>query len=164
MKTALVSAALVGLMLAPAAYAQVTCSNVTRLLSEAQTDFEDITDDEIDDDYYEASYWIGDADECTIDYSLDSVYTCTWVYSSYSSAQAEFNSDLSSVSSCLSGWSTKAVSPDATATDGYRTLGGTRFVGSGTYIDLEWVVELEEHTDSEGLHYHVWVDLAYLWF
>lgn len=163
MKTALVSAALVGLMLAPAAYAQVTCSDVSRLLSEAETDFEDITDEEIDDDYFDASYRIGDADECTIDYSLDSVYTCSWVYSSYSSAQVEFSSDLNSVSSCLSGWSAKALTPDASATDGYRTLVGTRFVGSGDYEDMEWVVELEEHTDSDGLHYHVWVDLAYLW-
>jgi hypothetical protein len=156
-------AALAGLTLAPGAWAQVTCSDVGRLNSLALDDFDDIAEDEIDDDLYETSFSLAGAEECSIDYGWDSVYSCMWVYSDYASASAAFGSQRSSVSYCLSGWSTRSGTPDATATDGYRTLAVNFYEGSGSYIDVEWAVVLEEHAEAGNLHYHVFVETAYLW-
>jgi hypothetical protein len=163
MKLALASTALLGLTLAPAAYAQVSCSEVSRLNAEALDDFDEIAEDEIDDDLYDPSFWLNGAEECSIDYSWDSVYSCLWIYPDYTSASAAFSSQKSAVSYCLSGWSSRPGTPDSTATDGYRTLSVTYYEGSGTYADVEWVVVLEEHTESTGLHYHVYVEAAYIW-
>jgi hypothetical protein len=167
MKLALASAALVGLTLAPGAYAQITCSEVNRLISESDVDFEDISGDEIDDDYYEATYSIGGASECTVDVEFDSVYSCEWQYQYYSDASAALSSHVSALGYCLGGgWSApKSMKTDASAdSQGYRTVAGTYWEGSGKYLDLEWAAELEEHTDSNGTHYHLWVDLVYYWF
>jgi hypothetical protein len=162
MKLALASAALLGLMLAPSAYAQITCSDVNTLNSEALDDFDELAEDEIDDDLYETAFWLDDADDCTIDYSWDSVHSCQWSYVSYSSASAAWSSYASSVGNCL-GWTSKSLSAESQATDGKRLLNGTMFTGSGRYADVEWAVVLEEHTQSDGTHYDLYVETAYIW-
>jgi hypothetical protein len=166
MKLALASAALLGLTLAPAAYAQVSCSEVSRLNAEADTDFEDISGEETDVDLYQATYKISGARECMVDLEYDSIYSCEWQYSSYSDASSALSSQVSSLGYCLSGWSApKSITPDSTAdSDGYRSIAGTYWEGKGDFVDMEWMVELEEHADSNGTHYHLWVDLAYYWF
>jgi hypothetical protein len=166
MKLVFASAALLGLSLAPAAYGQITCSEVNRLLSEAEYDFEDIEGAEIEDYYYKATYNISGANECTIDIEFDSVYSCEWQYYSQSDASAAMSSHIASLGYCLSGWSapsSMSAQPSADS-NGYRRIAGTFWEGKGDFIDLEWAVELEEHNDSSGTHYHLWVDLVYYYF
>lgn len=168
MKRALASAALLGLTLAPGAYAQITCSEVNRLIVESDVDFEDIAGEEIDDELYRATFRLAGATACEIDLEFDSVYYCDFPYQSYGDASAALGSQVAALGYCLtsSGWSApKALKTDSTAdSDGYRTIAGTYWEGTGKNVDLEWAVELEEHRDSNGLHYHLWVDLAYYWF
>jgi hypothetical protein len=163
MKSVIPIAASLALALAPAAYAQVTCSEVSRLIEYAKDDFDDITGEEIDDDYYKASYSLPGAAECTVDYNFDSVYYCLWVYDSYSAASAALSAQGYALVSCLSGWTPRSITPDATASAGYRMLQGTSYEGSGANVDFEWSVGLEEHTHAQGTDWHVWVDIAYLW-
>jgi hypothetical protein len=162
MKLAFASAALLGLTLAPAAYAQVTCSEVSRLLSEVESDFENISGEEIDDYLFEATFSISGAYDCQVDLDWDSVYFCEWQYTSYSAAAAAMSSHAAALGYCLSGWKSGSMTADTAADEeGYRTLGGTFWAGTGAYEDMEWDVELEEHTDSNGTHYHVWIGLIY---
>jgi hypothetical protein len=163
MKATTPIAASLVLALAPAAHAQVTCSEVNRLIEYSKDDFDEIAGEEVDDDFYKATYTLAGAAECTVDYAFDSVYGCLWVYDSYSAASAALSSQGYALLSCLSGWTPKSITPATTATDGYRTLQGTYYTGTGVNEDLEWSVGLEEHTHSQGTDWHVWVDLAYLW-
>jgi hypothetical protein len=166
MKLALSSAALLALTLAPSAYAQITCSEVSRLNSEAEDDFDTITGSEVDVDLYKANYTLAGANSCQIDLEFDSVYYCDWQYTSYASAASALSSQVASLGYCLGGWSApKTITPEDKAdSDGYRSLGGTYWEGKGDFEDMEWAVELEEHADSNGTHYHLWVDLIYYWF
>lgn len=164
MKLALASAALLGLALAPAAYAQVSCSEVRRVIEESEYDFDEITGAKIEEDYYKATFSLSGADECTIDYEWDSIYSCGFQYQSYASATAAWNAQAAAVSSCLAGWAPSSVTPESTATNnGYRVLMGALYVGSGAFEDLEWAVVLEEHAETGSTHYHLWVELAYYW-
>jgi len=163
MKAFIPIAASIVLTLAPAAYAQVSCSEINRINTEGLDDFEDITGDKVDDDLYRATYKLSGADECNLDYEWDSIYSCSYQFSSYASASDARNSMAAIVGSCLPGWTSSSVTPESTATDGWRTLVGTLYAGSGTYEDMEWATVLEEHTDTNGTHYHVWVELAYYW-
>jgi hypothetical protein len=164
MKSVIPIAASLALALAPAAYAQVSCSEIASLNAYGLDDFDDIAEEEIEEDYYDASFRLSGAEECTVDYAFDSVYSCLWVFASYAEASSALSAQLSAIGPCLAGWSSRNATPDSTATDGYRTLQGVFYEGAGTYIDMEWGVGLEEHTSSSGTDWHVWVDLAYLWF
>jgi hypothetical protein len=73
MKSAIPIVAGLALALAPAAHAQVTCSDVSRITAYAADDFDDIIGDEVDDDYYKATYSVAGAAECTLDFGWDSV-------------------------------------------------------------------------------------------
>ena len=164
MKRALTLAVTLGLILAPAAYAQATCSEIVRINSEALEDFDAIAGEEIEGDLYEASVWLSGAGDCNIDYEFDSIYSCLYQFESYDSAAAALNANLAAVGSCLAGWTSSSVTPDSEAKEGYRTLSGTLHAGTGDYEDMEWAVILEEHTGTHGTDYHVWVQLAYYWF
>ncbi len=163
MKSVIPIAAGLALVLAPVARAQASCSDVSSLNAYGLDDFDEIAEDEIEEDLYDTSYVISGAEECSIDYAFDSVYSCLWVYSDYSAASAAWNSQLSSLGNCLAGWTSSPASATE-AKDGYRTLQGMYYSGSGTYLDMEWAVILEEHVSDTGTDWHVWVDVAYLWF
>jgi hypothetical protein len=167
-KVALASAALLGLSLAPVAYAQISCSDVNRLIEESDVDFEDIAGEEIDDYLYRATFRIAGANSCEVDLDFDAVYYCDWQYQSYGDASAALSSQVAALGYCLSssGWSApKSLKTDSAAdSDGYRTIAGTYWEGTGSNLDLEWAVELEEHRDSNGMHYHLWIDLVYYYF
>lgn len=153
----------IALTLAPAAYAQVSCSEINRINTESLDDFEGITGEEIDDEVYKATYKLSGADDCSVSYEWDSIYSCGYQFSSFASASDARNSLASAIGSCLPGWQSKSVPAEAAASDGWRTLTGTLYSGTGTYEELEWASVLEEHTDTSGTHYHVWVELAYFW-
>lgn len=163
MKQMLVLAAIAGLFLVPAAHAQVNCSEINRLNGEAFDDFDAILGEELDDGLYRATYTLTGAGSCSVNYEWDSVYSCEYQFADYSAASGTRDSLAATIAACLPGWPSAGVTTDSAATDGYRTLAGTRFAGSGTYADLEWVSVLEEHTDTNGTHYHVWVELGYYW-
>lgn len=163
MKAFVPIAASLALALAPAAHAQVSCKQVNALIAYGLDDFEEITDAEIEEDYYESSYFLAGAAECTVDYFFESVYVCVWTYSSQASASAAYNTQLNAVGSCLAGWKQGAVKPDEKAADGFRTLEGYYYGGSGSNADLEFGVILEEHTANNAVDWHVVVELAYLW-
>ncbi len=163
MKSILALAAVTGLFLAPAAYAQVSCSELNRINDEALDDFDGILGEELDDDLYRATYALSGATECNVDYTWDSVYSCGYQFSSYAAGSDARNSLAATIAACLPGWQSKGVTPDAAAADGYRTLAGTLYAGTGVNADLEWASVLEEHTDANGTHYHVWLELAYYW-
>ena len=154
--------ALAPVTLAPSAHAQVTCTEVNQLNAHGLEDFDAITGDEIEDDFYKATYTLNGALECSIDYGFDSVYTCTWVFSTQAEAAAAWNAQVGAVSSCLPGWPARPETPNSEASAGYRTLQSTYFAGSGTYVDMEWGVFLEEHTFDGGTDWHVGVGLAWL--
>jgi hypothetical protein len=156
-------AASLALALAPVAHAQVACSEVASLNSYGLEDFDEIADGEIEDDYYKASFSLSGASECTIDYSFDSIYSCVWTFPSQSAAASAFNSQVNAVSSCLAGWQHRTESPSGTVSNGFRQLQASYYEGSGSYIDMEWGVFLEEHTFDGGADWHVTVGLAYLW-
>jgi hypothetical protein len=157
-----VAIAALAIAFAPSAYAQVTCTEVNQLNAHGLDDFDDIAGEEIDDDFYKATYALNGSIECSIDYGFDSVYTCTWVFSTHAEAVAAWNAQVGAVSSCLSGWRARPETPSGTASGGYRALQSTFFEGSGTYVDMEWGVFLEEHTFDGGTDWHVNVGLAWL--
>ena len=163
MKLTLALAAICGLVLAPAANAQVSCSEINRINTEGLDDFEGIAGAKVDDDHYRATYKLSGADECNLNYEWESIYSCGYQLSSYASASDVRNSLAGAVSSCLPAWKSRSATPEATATDGWRTLTGTLYSGTGAYEDLEWAAVLTEHTDASGTHYHVWMELAYFW-
>jgi hypothetical protein len=151
------------LALAPVAHAQVTCSEVAKVNSYGLEDFVDITGDEIDDDYYSATYKLVGADECSIDYTTDSIYSCSWFFSSYALASSAYDVHLSALASCLSGWRYEAQQTDPQAKNGYRSLKAAAYLGSGQYSDMAWGAFLEEHAFDSGTDWHVTIGLAYFW-
>ena len=161
MKLALALCATLGLVLAPAAYAQVSCSEFARITSEGLGDFSAITGDEVQDDLYESSVWLSGADDCGIGMEWDSIYTCLYQFDSYASASASLSTHLAELSSCLAGWAPSSIAADDIADDGFRTLSGTRYSGTGDYEDMDWAVILQEHTGEHGTDYHVLVELVY---
>lgn len=163
MKAFVPIAASLALALAPVAHAQVTCSEVANVNRYGLDDFEEIAEDEIDDDYYDASYYLAGAEECNVDYTLDSIYSCIWVYDSYASASASYSAQISALGSCLSGWQYRTEATDSEAKDGYRTVQAASYEGSGQYLDMAWGVFIEEHTFDGGTDWHLVTGLAYFW-
>ena len=161
MKLALVLCATLGLVLTPAAYAQVSCSEFARITSEGLGDFSAIAGDEVQDDLYESSAWLSGADDCGIDWELDALYTCLYQFDSYASASASWSAHLVELSSCLAGWEPSDIAVDEVADDGFRKLSGTRYSGTGDYEDMDWAVILQEHTGAHGIDYHVVVELVH---
>ena len=163
MKAAVAIAAGLALALAPAAYAQVMCSEISRVSNAAMDEFEDITGAEIEDDLYKATFSIAGATECTVEYSFDSVYSCLWVYDSEAAALAAYSTQSGAVGACLSSWTRRDDNDTGDASDGLRYIRGVYYAGSGAQSDLEWGVFMEEHRTATVTDWHVWVALAYLW-
>jgi hypothetical protein len=164
LNSAATAAAAAALVLAPAAYAQATCSAISSLNGHAlDDDFDSILGDEIDEEYYYALVNLDGATECTIEYGFDSIYTCMWVFDTQAEAAVALSSQISVMGSCLSGWSRETATPEANSNNGFRLLDGVYFSGSGNHADLEWAAVTEEHTADEGTDWHVLVGLAYLW-
>ncbi len=162
MKTALLAAA-IGFALAPMAHAQAVCSDVPKFADYALNDFDDIADEEIGDDLYSATEEFANASECGISYEFDSTYVCMWVYDNVVSANAAYNTQVSTLAPCLaSGWrlATPLLGEPA---NGITPLSKTVYDGEGDNADLEWTVLMEEHEEAATHDWHVWVAISYLW-
>lgn len=164
MKLGFALAAAAGLLVAPAAIAQVTCDDLTRAMYEADNDFDDILGDEIDIDWYEATFLMTGTRDCTVEYPDDSYYVCTWTYDNLSASQSAYDRLASAGRSCLSSWDVKTIPSGSRNSLGFQTIAGLRFVGSGEFRDMEWSFLLGEHTTKDGTHYDVEAELAYFWF
>jgi hypothetical protein len=150
------------LLFAPCAAAQVTCAEIKTVMTAAEDDFSAFEGEKISEDYYKSTYALPGAENCTLDYGFDSIFSCLYVHDTLASAQAALNAHAASVAACLPGWSPDPLKPDAEATDGLRALQGTYYAGKDAQEDLEWAVFMEEHTVDGGQDWHVWVGLAYL--
>jgi hypothetical protein len=149
------------LALAPAAHAQITCSEVNRLNTEAVDGFHEISGLEIGDYIFFARFRISGAKDCQIDLDIDATYLCEWQYREYSEASAALRSQSAALTSCLAGWpaGNKQVETSSDI-DGYRSIGGMYWMGKGANDDLAWSTELEEHIErGAGAHYHLWIKL-----
>jgi hypothetical protein len=162
MKIALPVLASLILLLAPGAAAQVTCAEIKTVIAAAEDDFEAFEGEEVDDDVYKSTYTLPGAENCTLDYSFDSIFECLFVHNSLASAQSAMNAHAASIAACLPAWATSPLTPDAQATDGLRRVQGVFYSGAGNQDDLEWAVYIQEHTFDGGQDWHVWVGLAYL--
>ncbi len=151
------------LALAPAAYAQATCSAINTLNGHGLDEFDDIIADEIDEDFYDASFWLDGAEECSVEYGTDAIYSCMWVFDTQAEAARALSSQLAVFGSCLTGWTREATAAETTASYGIRILEGASFQGSGNQADLQWGVFTEEHTSEDGADWHVIALLAYFW-
>lgn len=163
MKRALASAALIGLALGPAAHAQVSCGELRRVMTEAETDFEDITGREIEDGFYELTYLIGGARQCYAELDIVADYYCIFVHDEPSTAFSAYRYRLGEMRTCLSSWKQTALKEEPPLRgDGYRDLEGVQFEGSGEYAYMTWLVSVEQHIVNDSAHYHVRIELEYL--
>lgn len=162
MKPALALAALLGLALAPAAYAQVDCGEIRRVMAEARNAFDDISGAKVGDRVYESSYLIGGAKDCYVDLSQGASYYCLFIHEHPDSAFSAYGYRLGEVRRCLSNWKQTAIPEESPLRgDGFRSLEGFRFQGSSDYRDFEWIVMVEQHIENDQAHYHVRVQLDY---
>jgi hypothetical protein len=151
---------LAGLALAPAAYAQVDCSEIRRVMDEAQNDFARIKGDKIETDFYHSRYEIGGSHDCTIDLSLTPSYTCDFQFDRPDWAYTPYNLRLGEVRRCLSNWKQTDIKGQPYRDEGYRMLEGVRFEGSGDYAGIEWAVFIQQHMQNGQAHYHVSVEFT----
>jgi len=162
MKTTLALAALFGLTLAPAAYAQVDCGEIRRVMAEAENDFDDITGDEVGDDVYKSRYLIGGAKDCYVDLSFGASYFCLFLHDHPDTAFSAYRYRLGEVRRCLSNWKQTAIPEQRPLSgDGFRDLEGVSFEGSGDYEFTEWTVLVEQHIENGNVHYHVRITLEF---
>jgi hypothetical protein len=162
MKIALPLLASLILLLAPCAAAQVTCAEIKTVIAAAEDDFEAFEGEKISEDYYKSTYTLSGAENCSLDYDFDSIFSCLFVFDSLASAQAAMNAHAASIVACRPGWDVEQQQPATQAADGRRSREGAYYSGKGDQADLEWAVFMEEHTIDGGRDWHVWVGLAYL--
>lgn len=159
MKAALLAAALA---LAPTAHAQASCADLQRLLEEADSDFSEITGDEIDDDYFEAAFSLPGAESCTINVLFDSMYKCLWTLPNEAAATAFINDQLAAMRACLrpDAWAEEAL---ATApSNEWRLIRGATFTGGE---DDELIFGARADASTKGQPgYEVEFSLEYLFF
>jgi hypothetical protein len=155
-------AALLGLTLAPAAYAQVSCAEMSSIMREAGNDFEDISGEEVDDGVYEATEQIGGADECYVDVAVYPAYYCLFQHEYADSAYDSYGYRLRELRNCLGGWKQTALREEPPLDgDGFRDLEGYNFTGPAGYEGFDWLVRVEQHIEDDEAHYHVRVELSY---
>jgi hypothetical protein len=163
MKSAIPIAAGLALALAPAAHAQVSCSEVSRIAKSALDEFKDLTGKEIEDDLFNATYKLAGAAECTVEFSFDTVYACLWTYDTEAGATVAYNAQVMAVGGCVPTWERRDDNDSGNFSDGLRFVRGLYFAGAGAESDLEWGVTMEEHKTAKEADWHVWIELAYLW-
>ena len=161
MKLTHLAAALLSLALAPAAYAQVDCYELRRVMTEAKDDFDNIRGKELEDDVYQSTLEIGGSRDCTIDLGLYPTYTCNFQFENTDWLWSAYRLRLGEVRGCLSNWKQTDLREQPYRDEGYRTLEGVSFEGSGQYEDMDWTVFIQQHMQNGRAHYHIWVELSY---
>lgn len=161
MKLASILALSASLVLAPVAQAQVSCSEVSRLMAAATEDFDSISGEEVSDDVYATTFKLNAASDCQLTFDLSSSFACTWVYDSLDAARAEFGMQSQALGQCLGEWDREAFSP-GTEDPAYKQLEGVSFFQTDEDdAEVTWVAYLEEHLEGDVRDWHVWVGLDY---
>lgn len=164
MKLAIALAAAMGLALAPAAAAQASCSQVEFVIKAAVDDFESIVDDETDEEgVYETTYWLPRAGDCFLDLYEDSIYSCSYAFSTQQEANVAFDNQAATLAACLgAAWPTDALPSQTEFTNQSRRIRGTVYAGSGDREDMGWSLSLEEFAEGGSSTYKVWIEMIYL--
>ncbi len=165
MKTALFAAAAfaIAFAVAPAAQAQASCADVTRLLDEAGSDFTAITGEELADQYYDAAFHLPGASSCVLDYEWDSVYTCFWRFPSESVAARFIGEQIATLRACLpdDAWSEEMLDPADQEAD-WRLIQGASYEGLDDLEGLFFTARADVGEESGSEVYEVELYLAYL--
>ena len=160
MKSALAFAA--GLALAPAAHAQVACSEIDRVSKSAAGDFKDLKGPETEDDLFRAKFSLAGARECTLEYSFDITYACLWTYPTEEAATVAYNTQVVAVGGCLPAWERRDDNDSGNFSDGLRFVRGLYFAGLDDQSDLEWGVAMEERKTAKEADWRLRISLVRL--
>ena len=162
MKSALALATGLALALAPAAHAQVACSEIDRVSKSAADDFKDIKGPETEDDLFRSKFSLLGAKECTLEYSFDTTYACLWTYPTEEAASAAYNAQVVAVGGCLPTWERRDDNDSGNFSDGLRFVRGLYFAGAEEQSDLEWGVAMEERKTAREADWRLRISLARL--
>jgi hypothetical protein len=150
------------ILAAPAASAQASCADLTRLLAEAETDFDDIAGEQVDVDYFDTTFRLPGAQECLIDYAWDSIYSCVWRFSDEAAATQFARAQIATMRSCLPAgkWLQEEATPDVKGE--WRLMAGASFSAADSG-EMVFSARADALTAKPGT-YEVMVDLTYFFF
>lgn len=157
------AAALAGLLIAPVAQAQITCDDVERVGSVAESSFGDILGEEIETDYYEATLVLPGARQCRVNYDWSDTYICIWEFADEAAAARFGAEQMTMLRSCLTDdWTEEAL--DADASSEWRLIAGSEFTLS--YDDADFVVtsRVDATKDITPTVFEVEFSVDYIWF
>ena len=158
----LAAAALAGAMLTPAAHAQVTCNDLARLLTEAESDFGGIMGDDIGNDWDETDLVLPGASDCALYMDMDSRYRCTWRFSDEVTATRFVNAQTAEFRSCLTkDWAEEKI--EGADTDEWRIIAGTSFELTRDDEEFGFVVRADASLSDKSV-YEVELALRYFWY
>ncbi len=156
------AAALAGVVFAPIAQAQASCEDIANILAAAESDFEDVLGDEIDDELFESTLVLAGARECTVAYDWDSAYLCVWQTPDEASAKRMVDTQLATLRACLTGdWREEAL-PESS--DKWRLIAGSNFKLSIGDEELVFVARADATREEDPTIYEVELSLTYIWF
>jgi hypothetical protein len=147
------------LALAPVAHAQASCSDISRTVDAALSDFDEFVEEELEDFSYATSFEMPGASACTIALEWDSLYQCLWVHGSESEAWATYNALTGTASSCLAGWSSEGVLDELPLPE--TAIAHMVRSGSGNYADMEVLIHLNRYEQDGRLDWEVWYEVIY---
>ena len=154
-----IAAVVSGLALAPAAYAQGSCSDITRTVNEARSDFVSITGEELADFSYAATFEMPNASACTISVEWDSLYQCLWVHETESAARTTFDALTSTAASCLAGWKTESVLDELPLPE--TAVAHLVRSGADDFQDIEVLIHLNRYEEQGQVDWEVWYEVYY---
>lgn len=150
MKFRLLAAAIVlaPFAFAPGAHAQGGCDNLKRIVADALDAFPTLRGDEIDDDWFDSKLYLQDADECTIDLSIASAFSCAWGFDEPADADAFSEQLEQGAQYCLPEWEWEAIEPGAKLQNNLPVTRGIRMIGNGETEDTLIQIYAEAFPDS----------------
>jgi len=157
------AAALAGLLLAPAAQAQMTCTDVERVGAAAESSFDDILGEEIEPDLYETTLTLTGARDCRVQFDWSDTYICVWEFSDEATAARFGAEQVTMLRSCLTDdWTEEPLDGDATSE--WRLISGSEFTLS--YDDEDFVVTSRVDATKSGAPtvFEVEFSVEYIWF
>lgn len=149
----------------PVAHAQATCSDINRLLAEADSDFGDIVGDETEEDVFEATFQMTGGRECYVDLSFDSVYGCYWAFTSADVAVRFVDAQVATMRGCLKAgaWTETPLGPNEPSSE-WRLLKGAEFEGDALFSDMILQVRADTRLYEGREVFEAEVSLSYLYF
>lgn len=158
------AASLAGLLLAPAAQAQITCDDVLRVAEMSESSFSDILGEEIETDIYETTHTLPGARECRVSFEWDDSYRCIWEFRDEAAASRFGTEQMTMLKACLTeDWVEEALEPDTSLTE-WRLIGGSEFTLSFDDEDFVMTSRVDASLGRTPTIYEVEFSFAYIWF